>query len=70
MQYQPVVGKKLAGFAEVSGPEENALVNDLYAVVAPVKDEMICEDHVHLTPAGLETVAEQTANALRAALGR
>lgn len=47
--------------------EENALVNDLYAVVAPAKDEMICEDHIHLSPAGVEAVAEQTANALRAA---
>ena len=47
---------------------ENALVNDLYAVVAPAKAEMICEDHIHLTPAGVEAVAAQTAAALRAAL--
>ena len=47
---------------------ENALVNDLYAVVAPAKAEMICEDHIHLTPAGTEAVAAQTAAALRAAL--
>ena len=45
--------------------EENAAVNDLYAVVAPAKAEMICEDHIHLTPAGIEAVAGQTAKVLR-----
>ena len=45
--------------------EENALVNDLYAVVAPRKEEMICEDRLHLTPAGIEAVAAQTADVLR-----
>ena len=48
--------------------EENALVNDLYDVVATAKNEMICEDHIHLTPAGVEAVAARTAAALRAAL--
>lgn len=48
--------------------EEKALVNDLYAIVAPAKEKMICEDHIHLTPEGVEAVAEQTASALRAAL--
>ena len=48
--------------------EENALVNDLYVVVAPNKEKMICEDHIHLTPAGVEAVAEQTATVLRSAL--
>lgn len=50
--------------------EENAAVNDLYAVVAPAKAEMICEDHIHLTQAGVEAVAEQTAAVLRAVLER
>lgn len=50
--------------------EENARINDLYAVVAPTKEKMICEDHIHLTPDGVEAVAEQTAEVLRAALGK
>ena len=48
--------------------EENAAVNDLYSLVAPAKAEMICEDGIHLTPAGAEAAAAQTAGALRAAL--
>ena len=48
--------------------EENAVVNDLYTVVASAKEEMICEDHIHLTPAGVEAAAEHTAKVLRAAL--
>ena len=48
--------------------EENALVNDLYVVVAPNKEKMICEDHIHLNPFGVEAVAEQTASVLRSAL--
>ena len=48
--------------------EENAMINDLYSVVDPARDRMIGEDHIHLSPAGVEAVAEQTAAALRAAL--
>ncbi len=48
--------------------EENAAVNDLYAVVAADKESMIGEDHVHLTPAGVEACAEQTAKILRGLL--
>ena len=48
--------------------EENASINDLYAVVAPAKTDMICEDHIHLTPEGVEAVAKQTAAVLRTAL--
>lgn len=48
---------------------ENAAVNDLYSVVSPNRAEMIGEDHIHLTPFGIEAVAEQTATVLRAALG-
>ena len=47
MQYQPVVGEKLAD------------------VVAADKERMICEDHIHLSPTGIEAVAEQTARELR-----
>jgi len=48
--------------------EENATINDLYAIVSPNKAEMIGEDHIHLSPRGIEAVAEQTAAVLRAAL--
>ena len=49
--------------------EEDAAVNDLYAVVSPAKGEMIGEDHIHLTPAGIEACAAQTAEVIRKALG-
>ena len=48
--------------------EENAAVNDLYAVVSPAREEMIGEDHIHLSPAGVEAVAAQTAAVLRGLL--
>jgi lysophospholipase L1-like esterase len=48
--------------------EENAAVNDLYAVVSPAKDTMIGEDHIHLTPAGVEACAAQTAAVIRSLL--
>ena len=49
--------------------EENAVLNDLYAVVAAEKETMICEDQIHLTPAGIGAVAEQTAEVIRSLLG-
>ena len=49
--------------------EENAAVNDLYAVVAPAKEQMIGEDHIHLKPNGIEACAAQTAAVIREALG-
>ena len=48
--------------------EESAAVNDLYSVVASDKAQMIGEDHIHLTAAGIEAVANQTAKVLRAAV--
>ena len=48
--------------------EENAVVNDLYSVVAPKKDEYIGEDLLHLTPAGIEAVSAQTAQIIRSLL--
>ena len=45
--------------------EENADVNDLYSVVAPHKEEMICPDRLHMGPEGVEALAEQTAAFLR-----
>lgn len=48
--------------------EENARVNDLYAVVSSDREKMIGEDHIHLTPAGVEAVASRTAEVLRGIL--
>ena len=48
--------------------EEHAEINDLFAVVALAKAEMIGEDHIHLSPAGVEAAAEQTAAVIRAIL--
>ena len=45
--------------------EEHAAINDLYAVVSPHKDLMVGPDRLHLTPEGIEAVAEQTAAFLR-----
>ena len=45
--------------------EEGATINDLYDVVAADKERMICEDHIHLTAAGIEAVAAKTAEVLR-----
>ena len=59
-QYNDVLRKVAA--------EEKAAVNDLYSVVAPAKEKMICEDHIHLTEAGVEAVAEKTARELRSVL--
>ncbi len=48
--------------------EENAVINDLYSVVAPAKDTMICDDHIHLNETGIEAAAAQTAEVLRSVL--
>jgi lysophospholipase L1-like esterase len=45
--------------------EENAAVNDLFAVVAPAKESMIGEDGIHLSPSGVAAAADQTARILR-----
>ncbi len=44
------------------------MINDLYDVVAPCIAEMIGDDRIHLTPTGIEAVAEQTAAVLRSVL--
>lgn len=43
------------------------LINDLYPLVAGHTEEMICEDHIHLTPKGGEIVARRVADAILAA---
>ena len=50
--------------------EENAVINDLYSVVAGHEPEMIGEDRIHLTPAGVQAVASRTADVLRKQLNR
>lgn len=45
--------------------EEKVTVNDLYSVIAPIKEQVIGEDHLHLTPDGIEAVADQTARIIR-----
>ncbi len=59
-QYNDVLRKVAA--------EENAIVNDLYYVVAEKKEQMIGEDHIHLNDTGIEAVAERTAVVLRSVL--
>ncbi len=56
------------GILKKVAAEENAVINDLYAVIAPAKAEMIGEDRIHLTPAGVEAAASQTADVLRSLL--
>ena len=34
-------------------------INDLHAIVAPKVEEYICQDKIHLSPAGIEACAEQ-----------
>lgn len=42
-------------------------INDLYALVEPNLDTYICEDHLHLSPEGVEICAQQVAKAVREA---
>ncbi len=43
------------------------IINDLYPLVAGNTEQMICEDHIHLTEEGGRIVARQVADAIRAA---
>ncbi len=43
------------------------LINDLYPLVAGDIETMICEDHIHLTPAGSLIVANRVAETIRTA---
>ncbi len=46
--------------------EMGILINDLHALVAPHREEYIREDDlIHLTKAGIEACAEQTARIIR-----
>ena len=44
------------------------LINDLFTPVASDVDAMICDDHIHLSPLGIEVCATQVADCIRAAL--
>ena len=56
------------GILKKVATEEGAAVNDLYAVVSPAKEKMLGEDHIHLTPEGIEACAAQTAEVIRRVL--
>ena len=45
------------------------LINDLHSVVKPNIDTYICDDNVHLSPAGIEACAEAVTAAIKAAQG-
>jgi len=40
----------------------------IHTIIAPAKDTMICDDHLHLNEMGIEAVAEQTAKVIRSAM--
>ena len=48
--------------------EKGVAINDLYAVVAQDVYENICDDTIHLSPAGVRRCAESTAAAIRSAV--
>ena len=47
--------------------EKGVLINDLYSVVAQDIYENVCDDTIHLSPAGIRRCAESTADAIRRA---
>ena len=49
--------------------ERGVVINDLYTTVERNKSQFICEDRVHLTEAGIEACARQTADILRKLAG-
>lgn len=48
--------------------ELGVLINDLHSVVKPHIDTYICDDNVHLSPAGIDACAKVVADAVKAAL--
>ncbi len=49
---------------------EDVQINDLFSLVEPHIGEYICEDLVHLTPAGIEVCARQVEQAIRCAAAK
>lgn len=47
--------------------EMGVLINDLHSVVYPNIDEYICEDHLHLSPAGIDACSEAVVKAIKSA---
>lgn len=47
--------------------EMGVLINDLHSVVYPHIDEYICEDHLHLSPAGIDACSEAVVKAIKSA---
>ena len=64
---EPTTWKRCEKIREVAA-EENALVNDLYSIVSPIKEELIGEDQIHMNEKGIELLADQTAKVIRQAL--
>ena len=44
--------------------EMGIIINDLRSVVYPHIDEYICDDYIHLTPAGVKACGEQVARVI------
>lgn len=49
--------------------ERGVEINDLFSVMVNHRIDGICEDQIHLSPVGIELCAEQTAHAIKQALG-
>ena len=47
--------------------EMGILINDLHGVVYPNIDQYICDDKIHLSPAGIDACAEQVVKTIREA---
>lgn len=47
--------------------QKGVIINDLYPLVAADIDAYICEDHIHLSPKGIEVCARQVADAILSA---
>ena len=46
---------------------KGVIINDLHALVSADIDAYICEDHIHLSPKGIEVCSAQVADAIRSA---
>lgn len=61
---------RIAAYNALVVPElqkQGVLINDLFSTVYAHMDEYICEDHCHLSAAGIEACAAQTADIIRTA---
>ncbi len=56
------------GHVKLMMQREGIAINDLYALVFPHVAEYVCDDFLHLSPAGYEACAQQVARAIEALL--